>query len=162
MSQMEVENRGIDENIFTAIYNIQEFSPLFKTLGLKFTYLGEGTAGIKMFPDPIYSSHAGRVNGGIIATLADNVMGMAAMTLGHIARSVEINLNYFAPVFDGKMLLGEGYVVNGGKSLVVAEANLLNNEGKLVAKSRGTYIMEKNSPLKDHALLLNKYAADRH
>lgn len=157
MNQIEVENRGLDKDIFGAIYNIQEYSPLFKTLGLRFTYLGEGEAGIRMFPHPIYSSHVGRVNGGIIATLADNVMGMAAMTLGHVARSVEINMNYFAPVVEEKMLTGEGYVINAGKSLIVAEANLFNDEGKLVAKSRGTYIREKNSPLKERLLLLHKY-----
>jgi len=41
-----------------------------------------------MHLDPEYSSYAGRVNGGIIAALADNVMGMAGLTLGHIARTV--------------------------------------------------------------------------
>jgi len=154
VNRIEVENRGLDEKIFTAICGMQDWSPLFKALGLRFTYLGEGVAGISMYPSPIYSSHPGRVNGGIIAVLADNVMGMAAITLGNIVRSVEINMNYLAPVFDEKMLTGEGYVISAGRSIIVAEANLSNDQGKLAAKSRGTFIVERNSPLMEQARLL--------
>jgi uncharacterized protein (TIGR00369 family) len=153
MKKTEVENKGIDIGIFDVICSIQELSPIFKTLGFKFTYLGEGVAGIKMFPYPEYSSYAGRVNGGIIAALADNVMGMAAMTLGKVARTVDMSLNYFAPVFEETELNAAGYVINAGKTLIVAEASLFNYEGKLVAKSRGTFIRDIKTKLTEHSLL---------
>lgn len=147
MHKSEVENKGIAKGIFDVICSIQEHSPIFRTLGFKFMYLGEGAAGLKMHLDPEYSSYAGRVNGGIIAALADNVMGMAGLTLGHIARTVDMNLNYFTPVFEETELIAEGYVINAGQTLIVIEADLFNNQGKLVAKSRGTYIRDKKSNL---------------
>jgi uncharacterized protein (TIGR00369 family) len=143
VNKTEIENMGINQSIFAVICSIQEHSPIFQALGFKFMYLGEGTAGIKMYLEPKYSSYGGRLNGGIIAALADNVMGMAGLTLGQVARTVDMNLNYFAPVFEETELTAEGYVINAGHTLIVTEANLYNNEKKLVAKSRGTYIRDK-------------------
>ena len=147
MKKLEVLNKGVGQDIFEAICNIQEHSPVFRTLGLKFVYLGEGEAGIRMCPQPEYSSYAGRANGGILATLADNVMGMASMTLGYIARTVDMSLNYFAPIFEGTELIAEGYVIHAGKTLIVAEASLFDNNGKLAAKSRGTFVNDKHFAL---------------
>ncbi len=152
MNNTEVENRGIDKSIFDVICSIQEHSPMFRTLGFKFVYLGEGVAGMKMCPAPEYSSLAGRVNGGIIAALADNVMGMAGMTLGQVARTVEMSLNYFAPIFEENELLAEACVINAGKTLIVSEASLFNNEGKLVAKSKGTFIRDVKTRLAKDSL----------
>jgi len=155
MNKTKVENKGIDQDIFDAICNIQEYSPIFRSLGLKFIYLGEGVAMLKMSPAPEFSSYAGRANGGILATLADNVMGMASMTLGHIARTVEMNLNYFLPVFQETELTAQGYVINAGKTLIVAEASLYDNNGKLAAKSRGTYVPDIHFDLTGERFLIS-------
>lgn len=152
MTQTGIENRGIDPELFNKFIALHKHSPVFQSLGFDFIYLGEGCAGIRMRPHPRYSSYPGRVNGGIIAALADNTMGMAAMTLGSIARTVDINLNYFAPVYDEVELKAEGYVVNPGKTIIVAEANLFNDSGKLVAKSHGTFIRDSKIPFSVDAI----------
>jgi len=68
MNQSEVENRGLDNDIFDIILNVYERQLCHQTIGLKITYLGQGVAGIMMIPDPKYSTAGGRVHGGIIAT----------------------------------------------------------------------------------------------
>lgn len=142
MNQTGTENRGIDPEIFNMVYGFQEWSPMFLTLGFRFTYLGPGTAGIKMIPRAGYSSFAGRVNGGIIAALADNVMGMAAITLGNIVRTVDLNINYVAPAFEENEITAEAQVISAGNTLIIVEASLLNAGEKLVARSRGTFIKD--------------------
>jgi len=145
-NQPEVENRGVSRDIFEFIVSIQDNSPIFQTLGFKFTYLGEGQAGITMLPARGYTSYAGRVNGGLLAALADNVMGMACVTLGNNVRTVDLGVHYFAPVFEEALLTAQGYVINAGNRLIVAEARMLNNEGKLAAKSTGTYFRTDKIP----------------
>ncbi|MEN6461208.1 MAG: PaaI family thioesterase [Syntrophomonas sp.] len=147
MNQSEVENRGLDKDIFDIVRNIYINQRCHQTMGFKLTYLGNGVAGMEMVPDPIFSTRGGRVHGGTIASLADTVMGAAAATIGYgqIYRTVEMKLNYLAPVFEEAVLTAEGRVVHPGKSLAVVEANLFNNEGKLVARSMGTFFSDTKS-----------------
>ncbi|NMC27976.1 MAG: PaaI family thioesterase [Syntrophomonadaceae bacterium] len=142
----EVENKGISQDIFEFIVSIQDNSPIFQTLGFKFSYLGEGLAGISMLPARDYTSYAGRVNGGLLAALADNVMGMACITLGNNVRTVDLAVHYFAPVFEDILLTAQGNVINAGNRLIVAEARMFNSEGKLAAKSTGTYYRTDKIP----------------
>jgi uncharacterized protein (TIGR00369 family) len=142
----EIENRGVDPDIFAFICAIQDQSPIFVTLGFRFLYLGPGEAALGICPAPGLSSYAGRVNGGILAALADNVMGMAGLTLGTNVRTVDISLNYFRPVFEHRQLSARGYIINSGRTLMVAEAELFDQEQLLVAKSRGTFIRGEKIP----------------
>lgn len=141
MDKIEVENKGIEEKLFYDLCSRYRERPFTQTIGLKLMYLGEGSAGVKMNVEQGYTSVNGRLQGGIIATLADNAMGWAIGTLGLTSvTTVDIRVNYFAPVFEGTELTAEGYVIHAGKTTAVAEASLFNNKGKLVAKSMGTFI----------------------
>jgi len=148
MTQSEVENRGLDKEVFDIVRNFYGRQRCHHTMGFEITYLGKGTAGLKMIPDTIFSTDGGRVHGGLIASLADTVMGAAAATTGLLYRTVEMKLNYLAPVFEEVDLIAEGYVVHPGKTLALVEANLFNNEGKLVARSMGTYFNDIKGSMK--------------
>lgn len=144
MQTYEVENKGLDQSIFHYVSTRYTAAVCHQTMGFILTYLGKGIAGMKMYPAPMFSTKGGRVHGGIIATLADTVMSAAAATTnGNIYRTVDISLNYFAPVFEVVELRADGYVVHPGNTIAVVEASLYNNEGKLIAKSRGTFIRDK-------------------
>lgn len=144
-----VENRGLDQEFFNYLCNeYQDLHPMTKTLGIKTVYMGKGTVGLRMIPGPQYSSVNGRVHGGIISTLADTAMGRAAATAtGWVCRTVEMNLNYLAPAFEETEILAEGYVIHAGKTIIVVESNVFNNEGRLMANSRGTYIRDRKHQL---------------
>lgn len=143
MNQSMVENRGLDKETFDIVRNIYENQCCHKTMGFKLVYLGKGAAGIKMVPDPDFSTEGGRVHGGIVASLADTVLGAAAATIGlGLYRTVEMKVNYLAPIFEKDELTAEGYVVHPGNTLALVEADLFNSEGKLVAKSIGTYFRD--------------------
>lgn len=118
MSIAIAENRGIDEDIFNKIITVYSRQPCHQTIGLVITYLGKGTAGMKIVPELQFTTEGGRVHGGIIATLADIVMGAAVTTNGLIYRTAEMKINYLVPVFEEVELIAEAKVVHPGKPLL--------------------------------------------
>lgn len=140
--EQDADNRGIDQNLFEIISNGWDSQLCHKSMGLRVTYLGQNSAGMSMVPNPELTTGKGRLHGGVIATMADAVMGAAAATMGHVYRTAEMKLNYIAPAFDNAELLAEAHVIHPGKTIAVVEGSLFNTEGKLVAKSMGTYFRD--------------------
>ncbi|MEN6389485.1 MAG: PaaI family thioesterase [Syntrophomonas sp.] len=143
---MKAENRGINEELFEVIRNAYDSQPCHQSMGITITYLGKGTAGLTMTPNTNLSTGGGRIHGGVLATMIDVAMGAAAATIGRLYRTAELKLNYIAPAFETDLLIVEGRVVHPGKTLAVTEANLLNGEGKLIAKGMGTFFSDYKLP----------------
>lgn len=142
------ENRGIDEKLFHTLCSRFEEIPIHTTLGISLTYLGPGVAAMRMIVEPEYTTIKGRLHGGIIASLLDDVMGWSYNTLGKFGNvTVDMTLNYFSPVFQGTELRAEGNVIHAGRSIAVTEGSLYDNTGKLIAKSRGTFFITKDSDI---------------
>ena len=82
-------------------------------------------------------------HGGVVASLMDSTTGISALSLvcedGFIVSTVELKLNFLAPVFLGDKLIGKSSFLSRGKRLIVTEAEVLNQDGKLVAKGMGTF-----------------------
>jgi uncharacterized protein (TIGR00369 family) len=87
----------------------------------------------------------GMVHGGLVCTLLDTVTGCAAHTTlpaGVGYTSVEIKVNYLRPVLaDTGELLGTGWVVKGGRSVIFAEGNVKTAAGDLVATASSTLLV---------------------
>ena len=146
MNKSEVENKGIDEKFFFDLCNIFKNIPTLQTFGINLIYLGHGVVGIKMKAEREYTTINGRLHGGIIATLADTAMGWAILSQGNDSVTLDMSLNYFAPVYEGSDITAESCIIFAGKTTVVAEANMFS-QGKLVAKSRGTFFLAPNKVL---------------
>ena len=82
-------------------------------------------------------------HGGVVASLMDSTTGISALSLvceeGFIVSTVELKLNFLAPVSLGDKLIGKSSVLSKGKRLIVTEAEVINQDGKLVAKGMGTF-----------------------
>lgn len=135
-----VENRGLDEKLFRKIVEHSQNIKALKNMNITLKYVAPNKAGFEMTAAEEYSNSRGTVHGGVIATFADTVMGFAGISLGFMLVTLEMNLNYFAPVKIGETLTAEAEVIHAGQKTVVAEANMYNGSNKLVSKSRGTYI----------------------
>jgi acyl-CoA thioesterase len=88
----------------------------------------------------------GRVHGGALFALADHASGWAvATTLGADERcaTLEMKINYIAPVHD-EDCLAEARVVHRGRTSVVVEADLKTTDGRLVAKTLATFMVLKS------------------
>ena len=147
MKNIEVENKGIDDGLFNKLVAVFEKSPSLNTLGITLLYLGHGTVGMRMTARQEYTTVMRRLHGGLIATLADTAMGWAVLSLGRPCVTVDMTLNYFAPVFETTELTAKGYVIHDGKNTVITEAELFVNNEKLVAKSRGTFFVNPQADM---------------
>ena len=79
----------------------------------------------------------GTMHGGILATVLDSAMGMAALTTmpdGSTTTTVALEVKYVRPVaLDGGLLRAEGVVVHPGRRVVTAEGRLVGPDDRLVA-----------------------------
>ena len=78
------------------------------------------------------------VHGGLIFTLGDTVMGIMCQKLGRKAVTLDSSINFLSPGV-GKYLIATCKVLKNGKKTCVLEAEIKNDEGKLVAIMTGTY-----------------------
>lgn len=91
-----------------------------------------------------HKQHKGVVHGGVTATLADMVMGFAAISLvpaHHHAVTVDLNASYLNPGV-GEALVAKGWVLKQGKKLNFCEAEIFSTDRAgaetLIAKASAT------------------------
>ena len=81
------------------------------------------------------------IHGGILATLADTAAAAAVLTEIPLATrlvSIEMKINFLSAHREG-LLRAEGTVLKLGRSIAVAEAEIVNQDGKKIAKSLLTF-----------------------
>lgn len=122
-----------------------ESSPIYQLLGLRIEEMNQGRARLRLPAREHYHQIYGVVHGGIVATVADACIGLAFITLigpAEQAITVELKVNYIAPFATGE-LVGEGHIVHKGRTLGFGEAELRDQEGRLVATASATYLAKR-------------------
>lgn len=115
-------------------------SPFGDLLGMTLVAADEGSVVIDLDASGQHANPMGTLHGGVLASLADSAMGMAyATTLaeGETFTTLELKINFLRPVWDGR-LRATGTVVNSGKSVGLAECDVLDDRGRLVARATST------------------------
>ena len=109
----------------------------------------DGVVQIGLFISPAHCNSRGFVHGGVIATLADNAMGLS---LGVTARArnpedaphgfltVGLTLDYLASGKLGQWLLVEPRVLKAGRSLGFTDA-LVTADGKPIARASASFTL---------------------
>lgn len=114
--------------------------PICQLLGMEILGVETGKAFVQLIVTEHHYNPLGTVHGGIYCDLADMAMGLAFMTTlaeGQSLATVELKMNYFRPVTAG-VLRAEASVLNRGKSTGFIECNILDEAGRLVARSSST------------------------
>ena len=118
--------------------------------GGRWTGAEEGTADFTMPMTEWMNSPALRVYGGTIALLADIALVGAVQTTvpARTAFSpLDLKVHFVRPVrADGNDVVARGTVAHRGRTLAVANAELLNHEGKVVALASGSSIVLPDRP----------------
>ena len=110
----------------------------FRNLGMQ-----GGAFVIELPLEPRHLSRAARAHGGILFSLLDTALGravLAELPEGRGCATVEIKINYFRPVQHG-VLRASGRCVQKTRSLAYAEGDVVNEEGKLLARATGTFFL---------------------
>lgn len=115
--------------------------PYHQWLGLKVASFGDGTIEVTatwreefvVNPDRRYT------HGGILAALVDLAADWAIATkLGRPFPTVDMRVDYHRAAMPGD-LTARGRIVKLGSTFTVAEGEVLDQEGALLASGRGTY-----------------------
>jgi len=95
----------------------------------------------------IHMNSHGVVHGGVLFTLADTAMGSAlygALLPGQICATINIKINYFKPVFGGRVVC-DSVVLNQGKNVAHLDASLYVAD-VLVARANGDFAIFPRKP----------------
>jgi uncharacterized protein (TIGR00369 family) len=114
--------------------------PFAELLGVRISHRERGLARVEMDARPELMNSHGAAHGGVVMTLADIALAVAAMTLDPTSRgavTIELKVSFLAP--GTGRLVAEGRCLRAGKSVSFSEGEVRDGEGKLVAKALGTF-----------------------
>jgi len=110
------------------------------TLGARITEAEPGRVVLELEAGPQHRHGGGVVQGGVITQIADAAMGMSLGTLqddGLWNTTIELKINFIRPVISGR-IRAVGRVVEMKQTLFFSEADVLDEQGRLVAKASST------------------------
>jgi uncharacterized protein (TIGR00369 family) len=114
-----------------------------ETLGMRGVRADPGQVVIEATPTAAHHNPLGAVHGGYIATMLDAAMGLAVQTqvdIGGRYATTNLNIAYLRAVAaDVPVLRSEARVVHGGRSLVFAEARVVDMAGRVYAHGSATF-----------------------
>lgn len=115
--------------------------PFIDHLGIERVQDHEGRALLALEIKPEFRNSWSAAHGGVIMTMLDSAMSLAARLHIHGAPggllTVEMNAKFISPGM-GDRLSAEGKVIGGGRSTLFCEAEVRDETGNLVAKGMGT------------------------
>ena len=110
------------------------------TLGARIAESEPGRVVLELEAGPQHRHGGGVVQGGVITQIADAAMGMSLATLqedGLWNTTIELKINFLRPVVEGR-LRAVGRVVEIKQTLMFSEADVLDDQGRLVARASST------------------------
>ncbi len=120
-------------------------SAMARTMDMRLIAVDDGTATFEAFPSEKFYNPQMRVHGGYAATLLDSALGCAVQTKlpGGIGYgTIELKVNYVRKI-DASVgrLLCTGHVIHAGRTMLTAEARVVDETGKLYAHGSGTFLV---------------------
>lgn len=118
------------------------------TLGMRCIDKSEpGRTVWRMRADERFANPAGIMQGGFVGAMADSAMGAATVTFASgqgrrvFTSNVEMKTSFLAPARVGSELECRASVVSGGSRVAFAEAEVSDEEGRVVARASSTYLL---------------------
>ena len=114
--------------------------PVAELIGFERLSFGEGKCTMSLEAGPQHANPMGTLHGGILCDLADGAMGMAFFTTcqeGETFTTLELKINFLRPFWTGT-LLAHGRVVSRGKTVGMAECDIVDENDRLIAKASST------------------------
>jgi uncharacterized protein (TIGR00369 family) len=128
----------------------QTVNPLFAFLRARLVFAEQGGACVTMPIGPHLLQGGGQVAGGILATLADECMAHAVLSLysrHQPITTVEMNIRYLRAAESGKggELAARAEVLRQGRRLVVTSARVSDASDRLLATAGGTFYVHSGA-----------------
>ncbi len=113
----------------------------YRLTGLEVLEAGEDGSRFRMTVGDQHLQAYGTAHGGSLAGLLDAAMGLAILARldpGEGCATIEMKLNFTAPVVPGEVM-ATGRVITMGRRIVVASADAINAQGRVAATALGTF-----------------------
>jgi uncharacterized protein (TIGR00369 family) len=114
-----------------------------RTLGARISESEPGRVVLELEAGPEHRHGEGVVQGGVITQIADAAMGITLATLqedGLWNTTIELKINFIRPVISGR-LRAIGRVIEMKQTLMFSEADVLDDQGRLVARASSTCLV---------------------
>ena len=135
-------------------------SSFFTLISMEITNLGWSESRVEVVvQEEQHFQPFGLVHGGVYSSLVDAAAFWAVYTQidEHLGlTTVELKLNYLAPITEGTMI-AKGRSIKVGKTLCVGEASIENEEGKLLARGTETMMTLTDLQIKGYEELPPKF-----
>lgn len=99
----------------------------------------------RMVADERFSNPVGIVQGGFVAAFADSAMGAASVTFARerkvFSANAEMKISFLRPARVGSTLTCTAYTISGGSRAAFVEAEVVDDEGRMIAKASSTYLL---------------------
>jgi uncharacterized protein (TIGR00369 family) len=119
--------------------------PIGYLTGLRLVEAAPGQAAFALPASEWLCPPSGKVEGGVIAMLADAALAGAIMTVTPAKTamaSIDLKVNLLRPgIADGRELLARGTVAHAGRTIVVAHCEVINADAKRVALATGSALL---------------------
>lgn len=122
--------------------------PYHQWLGLEIIAFDEDSVEIKARWREEWVVHPERryTHGGVLAALVDLAADWAMVTrTGRGVPTIDLRVDYHAAALPGD-LIAKGRIVRWGNQVSTAEAHIYDQQGKLLASGRGTYLTAPPKP----------------
>ena len=120
-------------------------SAMAETMSMRLIAVDDGSATFEGIPSPKYYNPQMRLHGGYVATLIDSAVGCAVQTklaAGVGYGTIELKVNYVRRIdADTGRLLCTGTVIHAGRTMLTADARVVDDNGKLYAHGSGTFLV---------------------
>jgi uncharacterized protein (TIGR00369 family) len=131
----------MDDEVLTQIRDRVESSAFHRWIGMSVAEAALGEVTVTLDARPEHANLQGLIHGGLLATLADTSMGLAVRTQVDPGRrhvTIQLGINYLRPGRPGG-LEARGRALRVGNRVAYAEADILDESGRLLARAHGTY-----------------------
>ena len=121
-------------------------APFHRWAGLSVIREAPGEVDVALDVRPDHMNLAGTVHGGMLAAIADTATGLAVRTTlgpGQMQVTGQLNVHFLSPARGGR-ILGKGRVVKSGSRMAYAEADVVDEEGALLARASATYFVVRD------------------
>jgi len=120
-------------------------APISETLSFWIVAVGDGFAAFEGTPGRHLLNPMGTVHGGWAMTLVDSVGGSAGYSLlpaGTGYTTIETKVNFARPITgETGRVRAEAHVVSHGKRIILSEARVLSDDGKVLAHGTSTIMV---------------------
>jgi uncharacterized protein (TIGR00369 family) len=116
-------------------------SDFHRWAGLEVERVALGEVDVAMEVTDHHLNLVGIVHGGMLATLADTACGLAMRTVAGpdvTQVTAQLNIHFLAPAKPGR-IVGKGRVVQAGSRIGVAEADVVDARGTVLARASATF-----------------------